>query len=102
MICLYAVSYTHLDVYKRQVLAIMDVYEDFFNYKYGVYKHVLGEREGRQEVKLIGWGVDKNREYWIAVNSWGTKWGIRGVLKIAAGTKECNVEARVLALRPKT
>lgn len=90
------------EIYRNgPVLAVLDVFQDLFSYKYGVYRHVLGGRMGQQEVKIIGWGVEKNTQYWIAVNSWGTKWGTRGVLKIAAGANECNVEARVVALRPK-
>ena len=35
-------------------------------------------------VQLVGWGHDpvKNKDYWIAKNSWGTNWGENGWFKV--------------------
>jgi len=38
------------------------VYEDFFSYKSGVYKHVIGDLAGYHAVMILGWGDG----YWIA------------------------------------
>lgn len=49
----------------------------------GVYTHTIGKFEGEHAVKLIGWGVWKNIEYWLAINSFGnTSWGIKGSFMI--------------------
>ena len=36
------------------------VYEDFMNYKSGVYHHVSGKMLGGHAVKIIGWGVSED------------------------------------------
>jgi cathepsin B len=42
------------------------VYEDFMNYKTGIYEHLAGGVAGGHAVKLIGWDYDgNNRLYWI-------------------------------------
>lgn len=78
-----------------------NVYQDFFSYKSGVYKHKSGGLAGGHAVKLIGWGVDGNQPYWIIANSWGTSWGMNGLFWIARGTNECGIESNVIAGLPK-
>jgi cathepsin B len=41
------------------------VYQDFINYKSGVYQHTSGNLLGGHAVKIIGWGVDNNTPYWV-------------------------------------
>lgn len=76
------------------------VYQDFFNYKTGVYKHVTGGMAGGHAVKIVGWGHEDGANYWICANSWGPAWGEQGFFKIAEG--ECNVDAAVYACTPET
>ena len=35
-----------------------NVYNDFFNYKSGVYSHTSGGLAGGHAVKMIGWGTE--------------------------------------------
>jgi len=63
------------------VTAAFTVYEDFLNYKSGVYKHVSGNALGGHAVKIIGWGDG----YWIVNNSWNDTWGNKGTFNIAFG-----------------
>lgn len=65
--------------------ATMKIYQDFFSYRCGVYKHsAFGENRvfGYHSVRLVGWGVDEEGpmpvKYWIAMNSWGQSWGEAG------------------------
>lgn len=67
------------------------VYEDFMSYSGGVYKHVTGGQLGGHAIKVLGWGVEKGTNYWIAANSWGTGWGEQGTFRIAEG--ECDFES---------
>lgn len=41
------------------------VYEDFMNYKSGVYRHSSGGMLGGHAVKIVGWGKDDSGEHWI-------------------------------------
>lgn len=69
------------------VTAAFTVYEDFVNYKSGVYRHTTGSALGGHAVKIIGYGED----YWIVNNSWNETWGDNGTFKIAFG--ECGIDS---------
>ena len=62
-----------------------DVYTDFFYYSSGIYTYTWGSYEGGHAVKLIGWGLSGNTNYWICANSWGTSFGVNGYFYIAFG-----------------
>ncbi|XP_007904950.1 tubulointerstitial nephritis antigen-like isoform X2 [Callorhinchus milii] len=87
------------------VQALMEVHEDFFVYRSGIYRHVPvmagapenHRRHGTHSVRITGWGeqLTANGEmskYWIAANSWGRNWGEGGYFKIARGENECDIE----------
>uniref|UniRef100_A0A8C8DJ80 Tubulointerstitial nephritis antigen like 1 n=1 Tax=Oryzias sinensis TaxID=183150 RepID=A0A8C8DJ80_9TELE len=91
--------------------AIMEVHEDFFVYKNGIYKHTdvsltkppQYRKHGTHSVRITGWGEDKDydgtpRKYWIAANSWGKNWGENGFFRIARGANECEIEAFVIGV----
>jgi C1A family cysteine protease len=59
------------------------VYQDFYSYRSGVYRHVTGDVAGGHCVALIGW--DDAQGCWIGKNSWGPGWGDGGFFKIAYG-----------------
>ncbi|EAR95088.1 papain family cysteine protease (macronuclear) [Tetrahymena thermophila SB210] len=82
------------------VEAAFTVYEDFLNYKSGVYKHVTGKALGGHAIKIVGWGVENNTPYWIVVNSWNQTWGDNGTFKILRGKNECGIEAQVVTALP--
>jgi C1A family cysteine protease len=71
------------------ITACFLVYDDFFAYRSGVYRHVTGGLAGGHCVALIGY--DDAQGCWIAKNSWGAGWGDGGFFKIAYG--ECDIEA---------
>lgn len=59
-----------------------DVYEDFFDYEYGIY-HGWGMYMGGHGVVLVGYDIDS--EYWICKNSWGSGWGESGYFRVGWG-----------------
>jgi len=76
------------------VVATFDVYEDFYQYSTGVYKHTTGAYVGGHAVKIVGWGVDTNGvKYWRVANSWGSAWGEAGFFRIIRDTDDCNFES---------
>ena len=71
------------------VSACFLVYDDFFSYGSGVYRHVSGELAGGHCVAIVGY--DDAGSYWICKNSWGTEWGEAGFFRIAYG--ECGIDS---------
>ena len=67
------------------ISTIITVFTDFIHYKSGVYKHLGGSEIGSHAIEVIGWGVEQGEKYWLCKNSWGSKWGIQGFMKIAYG-----------------
>jgi C1A family cysteine protease len=63
------------------VVATMRVYDDFFDYKSGVYRHKSGAVAGGHAVMIMGW--NNAEQAWIVRNSWGTEWGDKGDFMIA-------------------
>jgi hypothetical protein len=63
------------------IVASMAVYDDFFNYKSGVYKYVSGSLAGDHAVAIVGY--DDVLGCWIVKNSWGTSFGENGFFRIA-------------------
>jgi C1A family cysteine protease len=70
------------------VSACLIVYQDFFSYGAGVYKHVSGAQAGGHCISLVGF--DDVLGCWIGKNSWGTGWGEQGFFRIGYG--ECAIE----------
>ncbi|CAG2120402.1 unnamed protein product [Medioppia subpectinata] len=83
------------------VVAVFTVYEDFLQYKSGVYKHLTGDVAGLHAVKIIGWGVESGVDYWLVANSWNPDWGNKGYFKIARGHDEGGIEGDIVAGLPK-
>ncbi len=76
---------------KGPVEACFSVYQDFFSYRSGVYKHITGTLAGGHCVCIVGYNTAGG--YWICKNSWGTGWGDGGYFCIAFG--QCGIEAQI-------
>lgn len=74
------------------------VYEDFYSYTSGVYEHVTGGLLGGHAIKLLGFGTEDGKDYWLAANSWGSGWGMSGFFKIKQG--DCGINDQVFACTP--
>jgi C1A family cysteine protease len=78
--------------------ACFSVYDDFYNYRSGVYRHVTGDLLGGHCVCVVGYNdADK---YWICKNSWGTSWGESGFFRIAYG--DCGIDFAMWAVEVPT
>jgi len=71
------------------------VYEDFMHYQGGIYEHDHGDNLGGHAVKIVGYGTENGKDFWIVQNSWGPKWGENGFFRIAVG--QCEFEANAYA-----
>jgi len=76
--------------YNGPIQGIFSVYDDFTNYKSGVYYHKKGEFLGIHTVEILGWGVENNMAYWLCKNCWGDDWGMRSLFKIRMG--DCGID----------
>ena len=76
---------------KGPVEACYSVYQDFYNYRSGVYRYTSGTLLGGHCVCIVGY--DSAGGYWICKNSWGTNFGESGFFKIAFG--QCGIEGSV-------
>lgn len=83
------------------VEAAFTVYNDFLQYKSGVYQHTTGSALGGHAVKLMGYGVENGTKYWLVANSWNPDWGDNGFFKIIRGRDECGIESQIVAGDPK-
>jgi cathepsin B len=85
------------------ISAVFEVFEDFFQYKSGVYRHVTGSYAGLHAVTLMGWGTENGEDYWLVKNSWGYSFGLDGYFKIARGLEVngCNFEGGLTAATPQ-
>lgn len=68
------------------LVTTMDVYDDFYAYRSGVYQFTTGAGVGGHAVLIVGY-VDNESVpgggYFIVKNSWGTGWGMSGYFNIA-------------------
>lgn len=74
--------------------ACYTVYQDFFAYSGGVYRHLSGESAGGHCVAVVGY--DDAQQYWICKNSWGPSFGENGFFRIAYG--ECGIDSSMDAV----
>jgi C1A family cysteine protease len=70
------------------------VYEDFFHYAGGVYRHVSGNEVGGHAVACVGYSDSQGA--WLCKNSWDSSWGMGGYFWIGYG--ECGIDASMLAV----
>lgn len=73
---------------KGPLVACYTVYQDFFAYRSGIYRHLTGNAVGGHCVCCVGYN-DAQR-YWICKNSWGPSFGESGYFRIAYG--QCGID----------
>lgn len=85
-----------LEIFRNgPVSGFFTVFEDFLSYKSGVYQHLTGKFLGSHAVRVIGWGVEGDKKYWLVANSWSTQWGDNGLFKILRGQDHLGIESDI-------
>ncbi len=74
--------------------ACFTVYNDFYSYANGIYRHVAGDVVGGHCVSIVGYNDTEG--YWIAKNSWSANWGESGFFRIAYG--QCGIDSSMFAV----
>lgn len=69
------------------------VTEQFIKYKQGIFIDKTCSSENlNHAVLVVGYGSEGNEDYWLVKNSWGSRWGDRGYIKMARNKKnQCGV-----------
>ena len=69
------------------VTSMMNLYNDYFNYKSGIYIHNNKYQNvlGYHSITLMGWGIEDGIKYWLIQDSYGKSKGENGFIKIKIG-----------------
>ena len=69
------------------VAGVLEVQKDFQYYKSGIYRpsQPCGSRVNHA-INIVGYNADVADPYFIIKNSWGTRWGESGYMRMAWGT----------------
>jgi C1A family cysteine protease len=73
---------------KGPVVGGLAIYQDFYSYSSGVYRHVTGALVGYHAISVVGY--DDAQSCWICKNSWGQGFGEQGFFRIGYG--ECQID----------
>lgn len=75
------------------LFAAFFVYDNFFEYKSGIYSQAKGELVGGHAVLMTGYGTENGIPYWILKNSFSDQWGERGYFRMQRGIDLCKIES---------
>lgn len=66
--------------------------ETFMYYSGGLFDLGCGSLNNNHALAIVGFNTDPNNEfganYWIAKNSWGTSWGVKGYMYLSMATTD--------------
>ncbi|XP_072449859.1 procathepsin L-like [Chiloscyllium punctatum] len=77
--------YLAMDLRRRGPIAVsLNAHPRSFHlYKQGVYSDPECTQRRGHAVLVVGFGRENGINYWLVKNSWGTRWGEKGYIKIA-------------------
>jgi len=83
------------------IYATLDVYENFFKHKTGIYSEAGGTKKGGHALVALGYGKnDEGVKFWVLQNSWGKAgWGVNGIGKMKRGINLCGIEEGAFYIR---
>ena len=66
-------------------MVVINAKDTLFSYSSGVYNDCdNGRTVGLHAVAVVGYGTDSRfGDFWLVRNSWGTKWGEQGNIRMA-------------------
>lgn len=80
---------------KGPAIGGMELYQDFFAYKRGIYRKSASAWVGQHAMLFVGYeDTGNNQGYWIVKNSFGAAWGEGGYARIAYHQDALGIEKR--------
>lgn len=77
---------------QQPVSVSIEADQDVFHlYKSGIIQGTGCGTTLDHAVLAVGYGTDGDKKYWKVKNSWTTKWGEQGYVRIIRGTDECGI-----------
>lgn len=80
---------------------VMPVPKSIMFYRGGIFNPSMaecrGQTVGNHAMAIVGFGREGNQKYWIVKNSWSTRWGEQGYLRMARGVNICGFTNYVFA-----
>jgi C1A family cysteine protease len=52
------------------------------NYNSGVFDGCSPDDRNNHAIAVVGWGTEDGKDYWKIKNSWGSRWGENGFIKV--------------------
>ena len=98
-----SVSQLKAAIDKQPVSITLDANSDVFqSYSSGILDSPKCGTELDHAVMAVGYGTEDGKDFYIVRNSWGTQWGDKGYIKIAAvdGKGICGIQQ--VSLYPET
>lgn len=88
------------DLYQNGPITVgFFVHKSLMSYKSGVYEPgfwLFDPLVGGHGVKLIGYGNEDGKPYWLIANSWNKHWGDNGFFKIIRGKNIGKIESPII------
>ncbi|XP_038633949.1 procathepsin L-like [Scyliorhinus canicula] len=75
------------------IAVAIDASGPFRWYRQGIYRYRRCRNHGvNHAVLVVGYGRERRSKYWLVKNSWGTRWGDRGYIKMVKGVwRNCGI-----------
>lgn len=77
-------------LYKTGPLSIVLDAQMLSSYSGGVIDY-CPQHEENHAVLLVGYGTEKEQDFWILKNSWGENWGEQGFFRLLRGINACGI-----------
>jgi C1A family cysteine protease len=74
------------------------VFQDFYQYRSGIYRHASGGQMGGHAISVVGF--DDRQACWICKNSWGTSWGESGYFRMAYNDRDTGMDSSFYFYEP--
>jgi len=81
------------------VLAAVKSAGPFQSYRGGVFAGCAPGTSIDHAISVVGYGTENGQPYWLIKNSWGTRWGDKGFIKLYRGAGMCGIGRAIAVVK---